>query len=420
MLFFHNSLELRDWRWADSARMSITAVWSASPLPPGFGAAQCNGHGGASPPCFSFKIRQHRVEWVSLQDFNPNEVDGSLLMPFNLPRRLLKLFNTSRHQNGETLPVELWYHIASMVEETADLSRLYRTSRTLQAICQQDLYESIRIYIEAGNQRSINSLLRAMQNPRLADLVIYFYVHIAKIDPHGPEVCDRLDKVVGGLVAPMRNLQELACVCKMRCQHFDTHHLYFQRLETKVLKKLYLGGECFHRTTSKILSTPCMRGITSLILAYKTIRNLNPEEQALVEDDSFLPCLRELSSPTFRPFMTHIRKGSLTSIGIHSNTCDLSTAFSNSLPGAMHLVHLGVESLLPSIMNNPSPFLKLRTMSRFTFNHVRNVSTKSSNYAHFWWSKIAMGDRGCIKGTFVSSIPLLHWHIHIAPLQLVL
>lgn len=342
---------------------------------------------------------------MSLQHLYSHKVDGSLLMPLKLPR-LLKRSSPQIIEDKIThtveipvklpvrlpvkppveLPVELWYHIASMLKGKPDLSRLYRTNHTLRAICQQYLYCSITIYI-GEYSKPICSLLRAMRNRRLADLVTSLCVSIAGVDhPHRQELCNRVDDLAGRLVVPLRNLWNLTYYCNMCCEHSDNHHLYMQRLETKVLTKLELSGQCFYKhqcPTLQILSSPCIRGITSLDLDYATRWNLEPAEQALIEGDSFLPCLRELSSPTFRLFTSRLRKGSITNIYSRSNHSDLFTLLSNSLPGVMYLYQQHIEALIPSVMDNPSPYLKLKTMSSFVFRNISDVSTRSSDYAHF-------------------------------------
>lgn len=290
------------------------------------------------------------------------------------------------NKNGPTLPIELWYYITSMVRRDV-LFRLSRTNRTLRSICLPYFYNSISLSTPVGgNLKRMQLLVRSIQNSHLADLVTCLgHDPLSRSEGH-PDYCRPINHLVGKLVVPLRNLRELAFLCKMCSQDSCLDHSYLRQLETKVLTKLELNGECFrrdHRLTLPILSAPCMRGITTLDLRYETSWDLEPAEQALIEDDSFLPCLRKLSSPTFKLFTSHLRKGSIKNIYIRSDHSDLSTILSNSLPGVMYLYQECIKALIPSIMGNPSPYLKLRSIGRFTFREVHDVSTKPSNYAHF-------------------------------------
>lgn len=306
---------------------------------------------------------------------------------------LLKLFEKSENYDGvasscwSNLPLELWYQVASTVESKDDLCRLCRTSRTFQSIFQQYLYGSI--IVNTRQDETNRRLLWTIQNRHFADLVKHLDVTFDRYGiggQHCSNRCGRIDSLVGDLVAPLRNLRELTYFCRMCYQHSEIHHSHLKRLETAILTKLELGGECFsghQRLTLQILSSPCISGITSLELHYETSWDLESPEQALVCDDSFLPCLRELSAQKFKLFTSRLCKGSITSICSLKDRSDLSTALSKSLPGVVSLYGQCMEAIIPSIMDNPTPYLKLRNMSGFVFDSVNDVSNRPFDYVHF-------------------------------------
>lgn len=278
------------------------------------------------------------------------------------------------------LPVELWYHIFSMIDDKSDLSRLSRTCRYLQSICQPYIYHSLDIYIDLFWRQRLERLSHAMQNRRLSEYVTYCFIEFENRPIPATTERRQINKLMGKVMVPLRNLQGLTHRCKI-CIHGlgGMYHSYLQRLKTRRLTKLVLYGECFtrppHRSIGfRILCAPCMRMVTSLDLGTAIYQSLTPAELALVESDSFLPHLTEVTSAAFAPFASHLRKGTITSIRTNESRSDLHTVLFECPPALLYLYHEYLQDWLPEIVSHSSPFLKIRSMKWFYFAIIESVS----------------------------------------------
>src|ERR1700761_8203158 len=78
--------------------------------------------------------------------------------------------------NNSALPVELWDHIASMVDSSRHLSRLCQTSSILKSICERYLYRAVYINPhQADKIGAIEILSQILKNPGIASFVMGFF-----------------------------------------------------------------------------------------------------------------------------------------------------------------------------------------------------------------------------------------------------
>lgn len=286
------------------------------------------------------------------------------------------------------LPVELWQEIALMIGDKCDLIRLCQTSQMLHSICEPYLYRSLKIDTDKSKIRRIEGLLHTIQTRHLEDAIEYLHVNHPDYPPSSQtrEECRQVDELLGKLMVPLPNLRQLIFRCDVPCHtNWGINHPYLKKLETRRLTSLLLDCKCLNQPHSgrfKILSSPGMQGIVSIDLGDSLRRELDFNEESFIEGNPFLPCLKEITSHSFKPFGPHFRGGSIASICNHKSHSDLATVLLNCPPGLMHLHHDRLQTFIPAIIKGPTPYLKLRTMIGFIFHEVADVSTKPSDHAH--------------------------------------
>lgn len=277
------------------------------------------------------------------------------------------------------LPIELWDQVVSMVESKRDLCQICRTNRVLQSVCERYIYREISIGPDNINKIiSMKNLSRAMENYRLGKFVISFSVTLPTTistgwdDPPLDE-CREWDQLIERVITPLPNLRELTYICSMFSCQLSGLHSYLQRLETTKLTRLTFVCLCLDNEPDcfRILSAPCMQGVTYFCwhnMAY------HEGEVASVEDDSYFPNLQELISWKIMPFRSHLLKGTIKSIRIDNRDTDLLDALSNCPSGLLHLYAADLESYLPKLTLNLTPYLKIKSMRGFHFGIIDNVS----------------------------------------------
>lgn len=276
----------------------------------------------------------------------------------------------SRPSNTNALPVELWYYIASLVERKDDLSRLSRTSQLLGSICRPYLYRSISIDVHLGVYR-LESLRQAIENRDIADMITDVSVTWSITIQSPPS---RVDKLLGVVLIPLGNLRKLTFCCRNRC--CKGRHQHLKQLTTRSLTTLQLDCSCFscyNHICYEILCAPCMRGVTSICFGgeyYPSFESV--VVQAVIGTDSFLPNLKEIVARNLPPFISHFRRGIITSVSLYGSDSfkALNDLLSICPPALLGLVCPSLLEHIPQIVTNPHPYCKVRTLRYFRFRHV--------------------------------------------------
>lgn len=94
---------------------------------------------------------------------------------------------------------------------------------------------------------------------------------------------------------------------------------------------------------------------------------LNDPRTALVESDRFLPNIKQMSSSRFTPFITHLRKGTITHLRCTHSNNQLPAVLMNS-PASLAYLHVeGAALVLPAIAKSPVPHRNVRSLAKFSF-----------------------------------------------------
>ena len=156
-----------------------------------------------------------------------------------------------RNASVPTLPVELWLHIISFLEETNDLYNLSRTSSILQALALPS-FRTLKL-THNPHQASIEPsladfrVIKSFQDHQRATIVTCLHImlpcfEVCEHTPAGGSLCNKLDYALGKALNAMINLEVLDINCKL-CLG-EGRHRYFAKLTTQRLRDLSFSCRC--------------------------------------------------------------------------------------------------------------------------------------------------------------------------------
>lgn len=270
-----------------------------------------------------------------------------------------------------TLPTELWIYIVSMIGSTADLAALCQTSRNFCSISEPYLYQVLTIPSMAGRPavKRLESLARAVQNPRIANIVKYVSKYLSDCessDYHGLHtnedcVCNTLDELLGQILIPLSNLVIIYINCGLHSPSSERHQ-YLQHLKTTKLEEVVFYCYCYKADSLvpfQIFTSTCMQTVMALhCLKTFSRTTLTTEQVAYAERDTFLPQLTELycDSKCLGAFASLFRKGTITKLACGVVGVELSNLLAGCPPSRSHLTCTSLVPIIPHIVQDPSPF----------------------------------------------------------------